>query len=696
MLKHFSQVRSFLSIALCLGAGQLLWKAEARAADRVELSSIENQFEATVSDKPPEELGKMIGFAAGIEKGSELTFQQKSSVPNLDHFHYEQTFNGVPVWGERVTISRNKANEIVRTSGAVVRGLSFDVPSVRAELSPEAALDRAKSEVRQGAGIAASDLKSENDSVRLMVYVRPSDKKAFLSYEVTFFAVDKAAGKPTRPFFLIDAKTGEVLYRYEGLANDFGTGPGGNDRTGKYFYGKGKLPPFEVRASGPKCTMETKDVVTANYNNEITAPDTPFEFKCKQNAYRETNGAYAPLNDAHYFATVTVNMFRQWYNIDPIKGKVLLRVHYGKDLQNAFWNGKNLTFGDGGEMFYPLVGLDIMAHELSHGFTEQHSGLIYAGESGAINEAFSDMAGEAAKAFAAFGREPEFRIGASILKGKENKPLRYLCEPKRDGKSIDHMNEYTAGLDVHFGSGIYNKAFCLLAKTSGWNVRKTFGVFLAANRDYWAPSTTFVSGARDLVHAAQDAGYPVAEVKAAFAAVGIDASAPPVPPPASAAAVPPKSEASVQPSLAAVEAPSAPPPRKASVSDNAVNPASPTDAASPSAPEPAIEQSEAPAKTAGLPEASERIRIVGEWSIANSADTILIRNDQWFHSKHGRARIREAVDEADLKVFYTNNDVHCSYRVTTSDAGKTLNLIAADPSQDPDFCPSGSLRSLER
>jgi vibriolysin len=205
-----------------------------------------------------------------------------------------------------------------------------------------------------------------------------------------------------------------VLYRYEGLANESGTGPGGNQRTGKYFYGKGSLPSLEVQSSGKKCRLETKDVVTINFNNRISAPDIPFEFKCRENTFKESNGGYAPLNDAHYFAGVAVKMYREWYGTDPIQGKVLLRVHYSEKYQNAFWNGKCLTFGDGGDAFYPLVALDIMAHELSHGFTEQHSNLIYTGESGAINEAFSDMAGEAAKSFAANGDQSDFRIGSTI------------------------------------------------------------------------------------------------------------------------------------------------------------------------------------------------------------------------------------------------------------------------------------------
>jgi vibriolysin len=696
-----------LSVSLCFLAGRLPDPA-ARAADRVELGSFDNQFSSTISDKPPEELGKMIGFAAGIETDSQLSFKQKTGAANIDHYHYQQTFRGVPIWGERVTISRNKANEIVRSSGAILRGLSFDVPDTKAKLSPEAALERAKSQVREGAQIAPGALKTENDNARLVVYVRPSDKKAFLSYEVTFFS-GSAGGKPTRPFFLIDANSGDVLYRYEGLANELGFGPGGNQRTGKYYYGKGKLPAFEVQASGGKCKMETADVTTANYNNQISAPDAPFEFKCQENSFKPSNGAFAPMNDAHYFAVIAVNMYRKWYNIDPIKGKVLLRVHYGQDYQNAFWNGTCLTFGDGGDVFYPLVSLDIMTHELSHGFTEQHSGLIYTGESGAINEAFSDMAGEAAKLFASAGRQPEFRIGSTIMKGAEDKPLRYLCEPTRDGRSIDHIKDYKPELDVHLGSGIYNKAFCLLAKSSGWNVRKAFGVFLAANRDYWAPSTTFASGAKDVAHAAQDAGYPVGDVKAAFAAVGIatDAvTAPPAqrpaPPPAPQASAPPLApiQPAPQASVAPIEPPSAPPPPQPTPAPVIIAGESPPPQAAAK-----VEQSNSAvilqdpqAKAAAVPQAPEkRGALIGEWSIESSAETITIKDGgRWFHSKHGLAKIREAGDDADLKIFYVNSDVQCSYRIAASDTGKTLILTAVDRTQDPDFCPSGRLRNVDR
>ena len=60
----------------------------------------------------------------------------------------------------------------------------------------------------------------------------------------------------------------------------------------------------------------------------------------------------------------------------------LFRIHFGHNFENAFWDGKVIAFGDGWSKFYPLVSMDIMAHELGHGFTEQHSGLVYAGQPG--------------------------------------------------------------------------------------------------------------------------------------------------------------------------------------------------------------------------------------------------------------------------------------------------------------------------
>ncbi|EIL87887.1 M4 family metallopeptidase, partial [Rhodanobacter spathiphylli] len=75
--------------------------------------------------------------------------------------------------------------------------------------------------------------------------------------------------------------------------------------------------------------------------------------------------------------------------------------------------------------------------------------------------------------------------------------------------------------DVHYSSGVYNKAFCLLAKTSGWDVKKAFQAFALANKSYWTATSTFNSGACGVESAATDLGYNANDVITAFTGVGV-------------------------------------------------------------------------------------------------------------------------------------------------------------------------------
>src|SRR3546814_13045578 len=88
-----------------------------------------------------------------------------------------------------------------------------------------------------------------------------------------------------------------------------------------------------------------------------------------------------------------------------------------------------MNFGDGASTFYPLVGLDVLAHEVSHGYTEQNSNLEYSLQPGGINEAFSDIAGEAAEFF--FKGEKDFLIGGEIFKAP-GEALRSMEEPTHE------------------------------------------------------------------------------------------------------------------------------------------------------------------------------------------------------------------------------------------------------------------------
>ena len=96
-----------------------------------------------------------------------------------------------------------------------------------------------------------------------------------------------------------------------------------------------------------------------------------------------------------------------------------------------------------------------------------------------------------------------------------------MDDPPKDRRSIGHAKDYYRGIDVHHSSGVYNKAFYLLATKKGWDTRSAFDVFVQANRLYWGPNTNYNSGACGVIRAARDWGYPTYDVEDAFKQVGV-------------------------------------------------------------------------------------------------------------------------------------------------------------------------------
>ena len=80
-------------------------------------------------------------------------------------------------------------------------------------------------------------------------------------------------------------------------------------------------------------------------------------------------------------------------------------------------------------------------------------------------------------------------------------------------------------MDVHYSSGLYNRAFYTLGTTDGWTVRKAFDVMVKANMDYWTSNSTFADGACGAMKAAKELGYDAEAVKNAFTTVGIKVNA---------------------------------------------------------------------------------------------------------------------------------------------------------------------------
>jgi len=165
-------------------------------------------------------------------------------------------------------------------------------------------------------------------------------------------------------------------------------------------------------------------------------------------------------------------------------------VHRGRKYNNAFWDGREMVFGDGdGVIFTDFTkSLDVIAHELTHGVTENTAGLEYHQQSGALNESISDVFGSVVKQWSLkqTASEADWLIGAEVFTPEISADaLRSMKAPGHayDNESLgkdpqpDHMSRFVQLPDtedgdfggVHINSGIPNRAFYLVATGIGGN-----------------------------------------------------------------------------------------------------------------------------------------------------------------------------------------------------------------------------------
>lgn len=456
-------------------------------------------------------------LASQLNLGAQMSLQARSSVALPQGHHvvrHQQLYQGVPVYGRSIAVVEDDQGHAIRASGDLMQlsGSQLAPLSVTPHITPDAAINALMGHAHTTLLTAAPIRNRMTD-----LFVLPQENGTpRLVYRTSYFV---GGDNPSRPTALIDANTGDVVESWDGLTDATATGPGGNQKTGQYLYGT-DYAALDVTQSGSTCTLNNTNVVTYNLNH-ATSGGSIVSFTCPNSNTDAINGAYSPVNDAHHFGGVVHDMYLAYTGAAPLSIKLRMNVHYKSNYENAFWDGTAMFFGDGASTFYPLVSLDVTSHEISHGYTEQNSGLQYSGQSGGMNEAYSDIAGEAAEFYDRGAAD--FLVGADIVKTSAGigDALRYMCNPPQDGGSIDNAADYTSSMNVHYTSGVYNKAFCLLAKTGGWDVKKAFQVFALANKSYWTATSTFNSGACGVESAATDLGYSSANVATAFSGVGV-------------------------------------------------------------------------------------------------------------------------------------------------------------------------------
>src|SRR3990172_2901138 len=252
------------------------------------------------------------------------------------------------------------------------------------------------------------------------------------------------------------------------------------------------------------------------------------------------------VNEAYAGAGVTYDLFKKVFgrnSIDDRGMRLDSTVHYGKDYDNAFWNGQQMVYGDGdGELFNRFtIAIDVIGHELTHGVTEYEAGLEYEDQSGALNESLSDVFGALVKQYKRrqTAKDADWLIGKGLLaRGVKGNALRSMKEP---GTAYDddvlgtdpqpgHMKDYVKTREdnggVHINSGIPNRAFYEAAIRLGGNAWTKAGqIWYVTLRDKLRPTSSFRNAARWTVAVAKElygaGSLEQKAVRGGFAAVGI-------------------------------------------------------------------------------------------------------------------------------------------------------------------------------
>jgi Zn-dependent metalloprotease len=266
--------------------------------------------------------------------------------------------------------------------------------------------------------------------------------------------------------------------------------------------------------------------------------------------------------DAHVHAGWTYDYYFHRHGRRGIDGHdlpVRSVTHFlprGQEFANAFWDpfSRAVYYGDGDATLAAFSGaLDVVVHELTHGVTQHTWDGVYAGESGALNEAFSDIMATGAEFFhqpPGSGRlHADYYLGEDLpyvydpprtaIRSMENPSL--FCSAELGGCDADHYSLLYRGPrdngGVHHNSAVANQAFYLLVeggvnRTSGRRVRglgperraEAEHIFYRGFTLYLTPSATFSDARAATVQAAVElyGEAPAAEVEAAWSAVGVE------------------------------------------------------------------------------------------------------------------------------------------------------------------------------
>jgi Zn-dependent metalloprotease len=486
------------------------------------------------------------------------------------HFRMDQVFQGVPVYGSEI-ILHTKGSSLQFMNG---RYEATPTVSITPTISFEQARDAAEGAF--GKSLVRTNwtpehlrlIGGEPFKAELVVYIQ--NEKAHLAWQCTL--------RPNvlkRMEYLVDAHTGAVLNAMDRTCRIHAGGHACTHESETInTENSPEIQPTEFVAPPPTTgtgldlfdvnrsfgawqegsTVYMMDATKSMFNSGASSfPANPVgvvaTFDAQNTSPQKSNFNYVEVKSssttfsnkkaavsAHFNAAKCFDYFKTAFNrnsIDGVGGNIISLVNVadenGGSMENAFWNGDAMWYGNGGSTFLPLArGLDVGGHEITHGVIEKTANLIYQNQSGALNESFADI-------FGVMIDRDDWKIGEDVVKAgvSPNGCLRSMQDPNNNDTQNGnfwqpkHMNQiYTGTQDnggVHINSGITNHAFYLFAINTAVGKEKAEQVYYKALRDYLTKNSKFIDCRVAVLKAATDLyGATVANAAAAaFDAVGI-------------------------------------------------------------------------------------------------------------------------------------------------------------------------------
>ncbi len=258
-------------------------------------------------------------------------------------------------------------------------------------------------------------------------------------------------------WYYINANTGQLIHKTNRIMH--------NDAIGKgqtYYYGEQSFKVDSI--DNDVFVLKDNDRNIQTFTTSAFEPSLS-EVSDNDNVWTFAEDNYKSLLDAHYCTTKFYDMMLDTFGFDGVDGNhgamnpVLLA---DEQMVNAYWDGSNATFGIGDCHHSPLTTMSVVAHEFTHGVTGYTSNLIYDGESGALNEALSDIFGKGLEYYADRNRF-NWELDRLIQQDEFSSLFRTMNNPKKHNNPEMYKGEFWQdNADVHYNSAILNYWFTLL------------------------------------------------------------------------------------------------------------------------------------------------------------------------------------------------------------------------------------------